>query len=179
MHYMNQENVVTSIVESMLPLFSGPKLGLSMILDIRASYKDKDASRLLQLIFVRPSNYTKVFTRQFDWEDLHGDEFMLQSDHDSCWRSDGLDEIFKLVSECCNEVAPDEPFHEANPRIGFLTFGGSPRYVRVDRAEGNPIQKERLIISEKERYYKLPIKLKLEKIDLKTAASLMEDNNGR
>ncbi len=152
MNYMDCEGTIADIVESMLPRFSNKQLGLNMRLDIGAhEYSDSDSAEtnkksntLIQFIFIRPNNYTKVFThivaddrRCFDSLKFKAN---LTCDHDSCWRIDGLRELFMLIHKCCSAVNPDKPFAELNPFIRFNLFSGRPTYVllkdyKIDRDE--------------------------------------------
>lgn len=58
-----------------------------------------EETRWVHLIFERPSTYTKVFSfvseRHVSSPELRPEDFDMQSDHDSCWRSDGLRVIDK------------------------------------------------------------------------------------
>jgi len=53
--------------------------------------------RWVHLIFERPTSYTKVFCfvsdRHIGSHQLNPAAFVMESDHDSCWRVDGLREI--------------------------------------------------------------------------------------
>lgn len=165
MNYMDTEGTIATIVEAMLPRFSSPVLGLNMILEIIANdpNADKDARRYLHLLFIRPSNYTKVFTRVIGDRGNHcigrEIEFKLMSDHDSCWRSDGLSQMFQLLRECCNEIDPEAPFAKLCPSVKFCIFRGGPKYVEVYKA-GSVLS---FRLDEDERYGKKPIKLKLKR----------------
>ena len=142
--YMNAESTVCNIVESMLPTSTYERLGLQIKLDINAyDYGDEDtelydirsAWREIKFVFVRPSNYTQVYVTVRDNRDQK-DSWTLQSDHDSCWRSDGLRSIFKCVQEVCRLIAPNQPFRKANPTVKISTFNGI-QYVLLKERLGN------------------------------------------
>lgn len=97
---INFTQAIPSIVEAMLPRFSSEKIGLSVTLDLRDDDydTDKDAATTCRLLFHRPSNYTKVLVNYtFNEFNNHATDprynivyFEKHSDHDSCWKSDGL-----------------------------------------------------------------------------------------
>jgi len=180
MNYMDCENTVIGIVESMLPRFSGSKVGLTMTLSMEASNAKKRAGSLalsyagLQLLFVRPSNHTKVFTRMSESGRINPTgPFKLMSDHDSCWRSEGLREIFQAVERCCNEVNPDKAFRYSDPSIRFNLFGGAPKYVEVTKVSTDPRAVINLTLTEDERYGRVPINLELTNLSLHEAVALI------
>lgn len=95
---------VKNIVEFALPCFSKDK-GLLISFKIRYSYydnkddeKDRDVRKFVYMIFHRPNNYTRVFSVVSDypiWQnDLAQQKWYVESDHDSCWSSDG----FRFIS---------------------------------------------------------------------------------
>lgn len=93
---------IPNIVETMLPRFSDPNLGLSITLDLRDNDYDyapeKSSATIIRFIFQRPSNYTKVLVSYGfnNFPDINNNPkrkviyFEKHSDHDSCWKSDGL-----------------------------------------------------------------------------------------
>ena len=90
------DHVIAQTVEAMLPRFSGSEIGL--LFTINANYadyeKNKHVRNTIYLLFIRSANYTKVLShviRTRDFLQLGKEtEFTKESDHDSCWRSDGL-----------------------------------------------------------------------------------------
>ena len=82
----------------MLPRFSDKDLGLAITLDLREDNYNTNTSRtIVQFIFKRPSNYTLVLAnysfnnfREYANPKYFIVPFAKQSNHDSCWRSDGL-----------------------------------------------------------------------------------------
>lgn len=169
------KNVLTSVVESFLPKFSNEKLGLLIILD--CSY-DKycedgkgDISKRFPLYYLiqRPSNYTKVFfldTPNHDefrsppsYLDVIGKKdlpWLLKSDHDSCWRSDGFNDLFSVEYDIMEKFG-GYPITSDKVSI-FNTIGGLSNgihYVslepfRINREETrqNIIVKKTLTIKE-------------------------------
>lgn len=106
-------NVVVEIVENTLPRFTADKL---LLVSIRASYlhfphgykngndlsDEFNYTTFLHFIFHRPNNYTKVMFLESSAPFIkEGDEFKLVSDHDSCWKADG---VFSSVSKVHNRV---------------------------------------------------------------------------
>jgi len=115
----NIENVIVSIVESFMPRFSDISLGLLILLDLSYSQYRSDGKNDITVrkpvyyLIHRPSNYTKVFILDslkdednfrcppsyldvINKKDLR---WMIRSDHDSCWRSDGLRDLSTLECE--------------------------------------------------------------------------------
>ena len=109
---------IPTIVEAMLPRFSFNKVILAITLDLRDEDLDtnKSAATIMRFLFHRPSNFTKVLVHyefnNFNKRDgrLSRDPVYYEkySDHDSCWRSDGL----TILSEHWKEV---EKFFNKHP----------------------------------------------------------------
>jgi len=136
------ESVITSIVESFMPQFSDTRLGLLILLDLSYSqYKNNITVRKpVYYLIHRPSNYTKVFILDslkdednfrcppsyldvINKKDLR---WMIRSDHDSCWKSDGFRDLFKMECEIMDQfggypITPDKVF--IHNTIGGITNG--------------------------------------------------------
>jgi hypothetical protein len=89
----------------------------------------------IHLIFHRPSNYTKVFWHVVydgfipDYK-IPEDGWVMESDHDSCWTSDGLSmPLFKVRQELVGKF--DE---KLGPKLSwFVSFGLiGPKLRRVE-----------------------------------------------
>lgn len=106
MNGLNVENTVSTIVESMLPRFSDRQLALHVTLQFNVSdfgygkdgntreRKELRVAEYINFLFLRPSNYTKVFSWIPDSK-ASGLElspryktkiWTFECDHDSCWR---------------------------------------------------------------------------------------------
>lgn len=134
------ERIVCGVVESFLPTSSDPKLGLLITLEFQVNTRtDEDnfySTRILELLFNRPSNYTKVFSRVLtnrgevlvDWKNT--------SNHDSCWLSDGLKDIFNIYMEVRNEMDELNPSSKSDPNrevsITKGVFHKFARFVEID-----------------------------------------------
>lgn len=150
------DSVIPSIVESMLPRFSDPKLCLAMIIDNR--YNDYSSeccsageAELITVVFQRPSNYTKVFIRVTDFVPNEGDgfepfhftngrkqepyKFIMTSDHGSCWRSDGLRIFFERLMYNREKMKRRGCMEGVDVYSSFSVFGGDPRYLLMDSVE--------------------------------------------
>ncbi len=134
------ENIICATVEALLPTSSDPKKGLMIRLEFRIISHDKDgdvyySSRLLELVFQRPSNYTKVFSRVLNH---HGEvlkDWKNMSNHDSCWRSDGLRDIFDLYMDVRHDMEslnPEYNFKDTETSITAPTFGEYIKFVEVE-----------------------------------------------
>jgi len=107
---LSADITIPNVVEAMLPRFSDRRLGL--LIHVRMGFDDfgyaadgntlerepLHVTKACDIIYNRPSNYTKVFS-WFPAEDAIGldswsqyakpqpQEWKLESDHDSCWRN--------------------------------------------------------------------------------------------
>lgn len=117
---MNIEMSVAQIVEAMLPRHSDRNLGLLIQLKMEASdfgYGD-DGNTIerepqhhrqdIHFLFVRPSNYTKVFVCMPDFREFRIIDvervWKQTSDHDSCWRSDGMRDVTDVYFKLCDPI---------------------------------------------------------------------------
>lgn len=113
MSYKALESTVQNVVEAMLPRFSHRELGLLLKFDVEAEYVGKIYNNRPQpkvrwklwFLFNRPNNGTNVFVKQFNEHEINNRKYFefpitmsLTSTHDSCWRSDGLRDIWNLYS---------------------------------------------------------------------------------
>lgn len=139
------ENIITSTVEALLPKFSDPEKGLMIRLEFSIISHNEDdvfySTRILELIFQRPSNYTRVFSRVLDVKKNVLKDWRNTSNHDSCWRSEGLKDVFECYMDVRSDMEKQNPsfnFKEdevsiTSPRFGeYIVFGN----VRVEK-EGN------------------------------------------
>lgn len=115
---MDMDFAIASIVDAMLPRggsvidesdHKAPTRALKITLSLHGAYYAEEESfttgRLVTLIFERRSNYTKVWsfaTGRLEEPDLS--DFVMMSDHDSCWRSDGLLSIDDAHSDIRNNL---------------------------------------------------------------------------
>lgn len=185
---MNMKNTIANVVESMFPKFSDKHLGFHMIVDFR--YEDmgfdksgnkrvrepwKDYYRI-ELLFIRPSNYTKVLGRVMDNNDYPitrtKNEVILNqySNHDSCWRSDGFSEFFQTFIKAIKkyEEERNEDLTKYLDEWHGFAIAGNPKFVEIEYAN---------FVDPKDRYnskYKVKIKKEL---SVKEAANFMPDKN--
>ena len=144
-------SAICALVEGMLPRGSGPENGLAIQLIAELEGKERNVKevepfhhtrRYISFVFVRANNYTKVFFNVSHGispiNRIKADDWELVSDHDSCWRDDGVgsklaDVYFEMAKEF--KGAPIE--QRDNSR--FDAF--SPKYctVEVERtSDSNP-----------------------------------------
>lgn len=123
-------SAITAIVEGMLPRFSPDTRVLTMSLDVRIKKHGDDDSkevyRNVHLMFHRPSNYTKAMWKVLDELDSCTSikEWEVKSDHDSCWRTDGLDTpLFDLVHGLVSQIDDTLPHRAFSIEISFGAFG--------------------------------------------------------
>ena len=127
---MRIENAIRTLVEAMLPRFSGT-LGLEVTLDLRWSRysedgeHDKNFRKEVRLLFMRESNYTKVFARVSDFGNRQKtDQWKLIGDHDSEWMS-GVENLFRnLEREAWEWDREESPGQTTGPseHFGFSIF---------------------------------------------------------
>lgn len=152
------KHVLDSIVESMFPNFSDRSLGMLIMIDCSYSNYEKEIERRFPLyyLFRRSSNYTAVFML----DGRGSDEFRsppsisdvigkadipwkLTSYHDSCWRSDGLCDLFNI--EC--ETMKDFGGYPVTPKKVhiFNTLGGLGSGIRFVEISDYRVDREKTI----------------------------------
>lgn len=109
MFKINADHVICTLVDAMLHRSSPANKGMLISLDCEISdcgkgIKHKSIRRLIHFVFHRPSNYTKVFFGVGNhWEEIKN--WKLTSNHDSCWRSDGVSApLSNFYFTMCEEV---------------------------------------------------------------------------
>ena len=160
----NYECFITNTVEAMLPRFSSRDVVLTMKINVDwhdFGYDKEDGNTQVReqsqfrkeifLVFHRPSNYTKVLMleipkRDYNNEDklkLHhlpssGEYQMKQlSDHDSCWRSDGMRWVFQAFVDAWDYFDKEIGIEgrDVDPMFGYSIFGGGPQYWKINKLE--------------------------------------------
>jgi len=150
----NYEWFITQTVESMLPCGHDRNicLGMKVKMEWTDHGYDKDGNTKIRdthsfireylLIFHRPSNYTKVLMRdiskeQHFWIDRNEMELEQLSDHDSCWRHDGMKWMFKTFMEAWEyfRATVDIEGRDIDPMVHWDIFGGSPAYYHLEKLE--------------------------------------------
>lgn len=158
----NYEWFISQTVEAMLPRFSKPNCALGMTIDLSWTDFGFDKSgnnqvrdethfrKSIFLLFHRPHNYTKVLLK-----DVSDDHFAItkaintgepikmeqKSDHDSCWKSDGLRFIFKIFCEAWDffkKIGVEGRDIDASCHYSIFS-NGQPTYYEVNlkREEGH------------------------------------------
>lgn len=134
------ERIIAGIVEAMLPTFSG-KLALRMVFDLGIDHysegdtKEIHARHFVEFTFHRPSNYTRVYVRDAKSTRQFGEVYHRTSDHDSCWRSDGMSILTELYFKM------REPFTKAGLKPyqisdhDIFALSGEPHYLTIEDRE--------------------------------------------
>jgi len=142
---------IANIVEAMLPRFSDHQLGLLISLDINffdhgygedgntLERKQLDVRRFPHFLFVRPSNYTQVYF--FENDKRYSLEpcriWKQRADHDSCWHSDGFNDITRIYFECAKKFDGRKvsgiPMRPCD--INHFHHIDQPKYVRLTTHE--------------------------------------------
>lgn len=153
---LHAEFTIASIVEAMLPRFSDRKLGLLIPIQLNADDHGygKDGNtrerkalgirKIVWFLFVRPSNYTKVYVWtapkgsigvEYDPRYNKNVVWKLECDHDSCWRDAigsalrdvhyPMMERFKGRKISGVEMNPYRDVHQ------FNLIDQDPRYVEI------------------------------------------------
>lgn len=136
---------IPSLVEAILPRFTDAKICLAVTLDLRDNLYSNNgrgeisAATIVRMLFHRPSNYTKVLVdyKFNNFHDVVGGErnketyYKKYSDHDSCWRSDGM----HVLNEHWINVEDHFKLHPNDSALSrFYTFSmfDPIKYVEVD-----------------------------------------------
>lgn len=115
---MRVEDVIVALVENMLPVGSAHGLYVRLRLEVSSNPRDDDDERkrvqaYAHFLFDRRTNYTKVFFASGDYNLPAMDKFVMTCDHDSCWRSDGLNKLVEMFFSMGDEVrGKDEKYSE-------------------------------------------------------------------
>jgi hypothetical protein len=170
-------SLLTDIVDSMLPRFSGQlalRFRLRMDQDYYGEKLSKEVAKKLsdswcvEFVVHRPSNYTKVYMRQGPFGSFGpGDKeergpWMFVADHDSCWR-EAFDKPCRISWERRQPFldAGLEP-HEVAEYGRFDMFDGQPQYVELEKAEPlEPVDR-----NERWRLRKVPHQLTFKRVPL-------------
>ena len=143
------ETILIDIIETILPRSSSDNVILTFGLKLQWTYYEKNGNnnifgKDILIAIHRPSNYTKVLThvitgdKDFFKLTNNGTKviFNLESDHDSCWRSDGFSFLFDVWMEA--EKYFSEKFgkdirnkHDISTSHNFGLFGGKPKIFNV------------------------------------------------
>lgn len=129
----NIRSLIVDMVESFFPRFSAKNKVLTMTLNFSWNSYDEDGEndinfrRQYLVVFYRPNNYTMVMVKEGRTSLFNNDnkiELDLTSNHDSCWREDGMKFIYKTFSEAWDffEKRGIEG-REINPMINFDMIG--------------------------------------------------------
>lgn len=156
MHSNNYEWFITQTVESMLPCFHDKNICLTMKIkmdwnfypednDVPAGRNRDDFTKTFRktvlLVFHRPTNYTKVLYRDITnvlhfFIDRKQMEMKQMSDHDSCWRSDGMKWVFKSFMEAWEYFDQFKiEGRKIEPMFHYDIFHGAPAYYHLEKLE--------------------------------------------
>lgn len=147
---MDFESVVSTIVEAMLPRGSGQHKVLVMAFDVRVvrrgNYATRPHQRIAHLMFQRIQNYTKVgwsvtdtvgarFDRLTSWE--------IKSDHDSCWRNDG---VYSPMAQLVYEMAEAAGLNRADADVTIrFDLGQDPKIIELKDVAYYPVSRLMLV----------------------------------
>lgn len=148
----NYEGFITSMVENFLPRFSNKDICMTMTLRMDWNYykngkNDISFHKNHFLLFNRPSNYTKVLYKDVSeyrifYPDMQEEDLVMEilSDHDSCWRFDGMRWIFKSFTQAWDFF--EEKGIEGREISPFVHWdlSGEPAYRHLLKLE--PFNKE-------------------------------------
>lgn len=187
---------VASMVESMLPRFSDHQLGLLVSFDLGLSdygfgtdgntmeRTPLHVRRYPHLLFVRGSNYTKVYlyddqTMGMMRTTLYGGEVFQwerTSNHDTCWRADGFSCLTDLYFECHSKFSG----RDMHPKAVhcFHAFNGDPKYVRLSTHEQTSYAKDAEKYSKESRHYDIGMK-EIDRDEMETLSYRYQDDYGQ
>ena len=147
MDHQNYIGFITDTVETMLPCFTKDvvlTMKVHMSWSDYSSEKAKHFGKSFLLVFYRPSAYTKVLgigyhdRGEFSMYRLEGNSLTLKqfSDHDSCWRSDGMNWVFDTFCKAWEFFEKHGiDGRKIDPMVHWDNFGGKPTYWLVDSVE--------------------------------------------
>ena len=162
MEHNNYTWFITQTVEAMLPRWHDRELVLTMKIDMSwtdhgyakdGNTKIRDEStfrRTMFLAFHRPMNYTKVLGAEIP-QDVKDKAYRLIpmedstvrlkqfSDHDSCWRHDGFNWVFKSFTDAWSffedKGLETVDTRRIDPQWHYSIFRGSPEYWMINKLE--------------------------------------------
>lgn len=126
------EYAIQHLVQKSLPRFSPADVVFHVQIDMSFSiYAEKEEDEInhravINLLFNRPNNATKVFWHvQMDEKykmlrEIPIDGWKLESDHDSCWTTDGLSSPLHQVYFKLRDMFPQDRIKEISE---FVSFG--------------------------------------------------------
>jgi hypothetical protein len=138
---------IIAIVEAMLPRFTKDKL---LFISVRCNYDFYEEGVHIEhpaftvnFIFHRPSNYTKVLFQVLDRVFISPYDLtamQLSSDHDSCWRSDGISSVLsKIHFEHCDtlkaEIARKKRSKKYADSFHREIYKSYPSFATIERLE--------------------------------------------
>jgi hypothetical protein len=135
------------LVETLLPRFSDKNKLLKVYIDARYSYfggkKEIQHTVEIYLLFHRPGNYTKVFwnyqidpTEHFSLDSIEADQWVMESDHDSCWISDGVESPLRRLDQKMKSMFPEEVQKNI---YEYVSFGFSkPEIIQATLTRKDP-----------------------------------------
>jgi len=158
---MYASTAINQFVEYALPRFSDPSklfhIGLSATLSHYTDDAEREAHRDIRFLFQRPSNYTKVFvavagheyrypedsndrfTRR-EWMPLDDEQrvpnlnelkWFMTCDHDSCWRTDGVESTLNGIKNGMYIEVFGERIGDGHEYVSFNSFRG-PEFVQAE-----------------------------------------------
>lgn len=141
---ISASHVIPEIVEAMLPRGTRDKV-LIMTMRARVAHRhgehpEKAQTRTVHFLFYRPNNYTKVGLHIADSDSYPFLEkehvWNVVSDHDSCWRGDGVDRhLFRLFIDLCRQVDPSIAPVKLDATLRFEAFCGIEILTLEDSAD--------------------------------------------
>lgn len=130
------KTLICRFVEAMLPTGTR-KVGLRMVLkcelDFWSDQFDIHQSRELELLFYRPTNYTKVFGRRIQVRVPPPEIWEKFSDHDSCWRDEALNKVDEFFYREMLAPFTDKGigYPDIHQNLDISIFDGGPEYIEV------------------------------------------------
>ena len=143
-------NSIIAITEAFLPRSTRDKL-LCVSVDARVHdwLKQKEISSIrgIHIAIYRPSNYTKVVmavNHDIAFTFDQSLRFEFKSDHDSCWRDDGLRSPLsniqcEMVKELSEKGADSKPFGLYSWFVGISSIKIIPGSINIDRNNNHSV----------------------------------------
>jgi len=120
---------LANVVRGMLPYanvrnsyYSKEKKAVYVKIQLECEHMDNCERKFLHFIFTGNVCVWCAVNREYFLDRIPYDEFRNTSNHDSCWTSDGVGDIFHTYIELCEYVQKDVPEEKQVAPVNIKTF---------------------------------------------------------
>ena len=136
-----------NIVRGMLPYIqnsykSKKERAIYIKVQLKAEYINNVEIKFLHFIFTGNVSVWCAVNKEFIIKHISYDEFKNTSNHDSCWSSDGIRDIFNTYIDMCKSVQKDLPEKEKIAPIDIKTFNfiKDVKFVNISYEKYNDVK---------------------------------------